>query len=329
MLRSKKILFVSHESSLTGAPRILFEIANYMNDFMDISIVSSASGTIESLYDIPVIHLEFTEVYIEDFLKKNQYDLIYINSTASFLWVQIAEKLSLKYIFHTHEKMPLNILESGINPNNILCVSHYCKDLSGLLPLKPDNLIYEFINTDFIDAYIGKPDVIPVQLDVNKKIILGVGRIIMRKGIDIFIDIARTMPEYQFLWIGIDKDKELLKDTPSNFFHINETTNPYYYMNKCDLFILTSRDDPFPLVVLEALYMNKPVVCFEQGNGSQEILNSCGYVLEGYPSMDSAKKFIQNYDFSLIHESNKMIKENFSNKVMLPKIKKIIENALC
>jgi glycosyltransferase involved in cell wall biosynthesis len=50
--------------------------------------------------------------------------------------------------------------------------------------------------------------------------------------------------------------------------------------------VLTSREDPYPLVCLEAAALEKPIVCFAGAGGMPEFVeNDCGFVV---PYLDIA-----------------------------------------
>jgi glycosyltransferase involved in cell wall biosynthesis len=56
--------------------------------------------------------------------------------------------------------------------------------------------------------------------------------------------------------------------------------NPQKFFAAMDLFALTSREDPFPLVCLEAAALEKPIICFENAGGATEFVeNDCGFVV--------------------------------------------------
>jgi glycosyltransferase involved in cell wall biosynthesis len=57
-------------------------------------------------------------------------------------------------------------------------------------------------------------------------------------------------------------------------------------MGAADVFVLTSREDPYPLVCLEAAALEKPIVCFAGAGGMPEFVeNDCGFVV---PYLDIA-----------------------------------------
>jgi glycosyltransferase involved in cell wall biosynthesis len=56
-------------------------------------------------------------------------------------------------------------------------------------------------------------------------------------------------------------------------FLIGEVADTAPYMAGLDLFLLTSREDPFPLVMLEAARQAVPVVCFEGAGGATEFVD--------------------------------------------------------
>ncbi len=44
-------------------------------------------------------------------------------------------------------------------------------------------------------------------------------------------------------------------------------------MSNANLFILTSREDPFPLAAIEAGLLGLPIVCFQKATGIAEVIN--------------------------------------------------------
>lgn len=88
------------------------------------------------------------------------------------------------------------------------------------------------------------------------------------KGIDILlkssINIINEYKNVIFVFIGDGSDKDYLCNETKNFkdnFRIVETkTDIYNYMQIFDVFVLPSRIDPYPLVMLESAYLRIPFI---------------------------------------------------------------------
>ena len=115
-----------------------------------------------------------------------------------------------------------------------------------------------------------------------------------RKAPDIFIQLARIVngiskdPVY-FIWIGgedrgpvydrlIHDVKKIGLEERVKF--LGAKSDPYDYYSACDIFILVSREDMFPMVVLEAAYIGKPILCFDRAGGAKEFVeDDAGFVV--------------------------------------------------
>jgi glycosyltransferase involved in cell wall biosynthesis len=132
------------------------------------------------------------------------------------------------------------------------------------------------------DAY----DAVRAELCIpaSAKLVVNVGYADLRKGFDIFVNTAKVLveqdPSFHFLWIGdierslkhwlkSDLESPLLK---GNFHNIPFTNQISRYLSASDVFAMTSREDPFPSVVMEALAIGTPVVGFTGGGGFTELL---------------------------------------------------------
>ena len=59
-----------------------------------------------------------------------------------------------------------------------------------------------------------------------------------------------------------------------NIYFLGNKINPYKYLKKSDLFILSSKWEGMPNVILEALYLGKRVVCLDVDYGPRELASS-------------------------------------------------------
>jgi glycosyltransferase involved in cell wall biosynthesis len=117
-------------------------------------------------------------------------------------------------------------------------------------------------------------DVEPPLLDLEKTHIVMVGSINERKGVELFSQVAdlaaEAHPDWQFHWIGGQASMNTLYQSPKITWH-GWQWNPRDIMRQCDLFFLSSIDDPCPLAALEALHMGKPCVAY-RATGTAELI---------------------------------------------------------
>ncbi|MCR9062718.1 MAG: glycosyltransferase family 4 protein [Cytophagales bacterium] len=111
-----------------------------------------------------------------------------------------------------------------------------------------------------------------LKIGDDKKVILGVGQIQGRKGVEDFIELAHRMPEYEFVWVGgrpfgkltegIKRINNLIRKAPSNiqFTGIIELDKMPQMYAAADIFIFPSFQENSPLAPIEAAASNLPVV---------------------------------------------------------------------
>jgi len=123
------------------------------------------------------------------------------------------------------------------------------------------------------------------KLPLDTTIVLGIGYADHRKGIDLFIKAAAAVcakrNDVYFIWVGhfdatlrpeIDQNIEKYCIRKRVIFPGMDFNTDRYYAGS-DIYALTSREDPFPSVVLEAIDASLPVVAFDKAGGFCELLN--------------------------------------------------------
>ena len=129
------------------------------------------------------------------------------------------------------------------------------------------------------------------RLNRKTHLVLGAGAVQPRKGVDLFIAVAeqirRQAPELdvQFAWIGsgYNPDHDLsvsvwVQDqiSRSGLDHqlVMLDESPAYrdLIERCDLFVVSSRLDPLPNVAIDAMQASKPVLCFDKACGIANLL---------------------------------------------------------
>ena len=78
---------------------------------------------------------------------------------------------------------------------------------------------------------------------------------------------------------------------------VGEQSNPWPFYESFDVFVLTSRADPFPLVTLEAASIGRPIVCFADAGGIPEFVAGGGGFAVPYLGLEEmTNRVIELYD---------------------------------
>lgn len=115
------------------------------------------------------------------------------------------------------------------------------------------------------------------------RLVVNIGYADLRKGFDLFLETVRNAAraglDMHFAWIGnIDPQTKIWmvgangENCPPNLTLVGFTDEVASYYSAADAFYLSSREDPFPTVVMEAANTGLPVVAFAGGGGYAELL---------------------------------------------------------
>ncbi len=104
----------------------------------------------------------------------------------------------------------------------------------------------------------------------NEKVVMSIGLLMKRKGVQDFVELARRMPEYKFIWfgtanlkfVGSEVRKAVTKNLPNNLIFAGYANKPQIQeaLSGADLFLFPSYEETEGIVVLEALAMKIPVL---------------------------------------------------------------------
>jgi len=168
------------------------------------------------------------------------------------------------------------------------------------------------------------------QLPDTSNIVLNVAFGDYRKGIDLFARCAANVcseaNDYVFIWVGNVEPKmrdlvwEIIRGTPAEnkLIYAGSQNDIISYYMAADIFLLTSREDPFPSVVLEAMNACLPVVAFEGGGGYVEIVNEQTGMLVPMEDTDEmstmVSQLLYNNDLRLKmgNAAHELVKEKFN-----------------
>ncbi|WP_460906139.1 glycosyltransferase family 4 protein [Spirosoma areae] len=172
--------------------------------------------------------------------------------------------------------------------------------------------LYTLIDTPSLERNVQQARQTPsiydsMGLPKNALVVGGCGNAEWRKGNDLFVTLARQVigresaesPQpIHFVWVGVPAGSlhdDLLLDIEkaglANRVHlIPPTPEVLRYMSRFDVFVLCSREDPYPLVVFEAGLCGVPVVCFDGAGGSPELVETDGGFVVPYLDLDAMSR---------------------------------------
>jgi glycosyltransferase involved in cell wall biosynthesis len=296
-------------------------------------------------------------------LLRQSFDLIYLNTVVSLDLAPYLKKVfKCPIVCHVHENEYTikNHFSQYMSGENLANVDHFIAASKSTLDnlvthhaINPQkiSLIYEFITMRKIKEQSVPPELIRKELGLSDEFVVGgSGLTTWRKGIDLFVQLVTVLNKLRpdcrikFVWVGyvyrefscqFDYEAKRLGITDKIIF-TGIKSNPLDYFNLFDLFALTSREDPFPLVAIEAGSLHKPIICFNNSGGMAELIeNGKNGVIVPYNDVDEmAKKILQLMDNERLRiEMGKaagvMMKDfdvNIAGKQIVKVIDKLIAN---
>lgn len=237
------------------------------------------------------------------------FGLIFANTIGSAAAYRELSFLSLPTVLFAHElEMSIKKYSSALDmdylmarTNHLIVVSKAVADYFKQTYQYPDSQIstFQIIDTPLILSKIEEGRKVDIRqkmgLPTDAILIGGCGHAEWRKGNDIFMMVARQVIQHfadqpvYFVWVGMREDSELYEvqrfdairmGIADRIVHVGLTPDVFHYLSQFDVFALTSREDPYPLVVLETALAEKPIVCFEKAGGAPELVEEdAGFVV--------------------------------------------------
>lgn len=281
----RKVLFVSHELTLTGAPRALLnmiDVARQMPDVLPV-VVSLASGPMEGeldrlgveLFVLPFMQtqLQFGNKLIERFL--SVFDVVVFNTLATVPLVRHmhynrARKLCWLHEGDTgyrHYGSVWKLSELFAQMDGIYAVGRYaCSFADACLPpeRKAVSLLYAIPD----EAALSKPRIAPAG---DKLRIVLAGTLSTRKGQRVLLKAMWYVPRsvrrrIDICLVGAAAERGTTKRVKRCPYHCVRYLGEMEHgrlmelYREADLILCPSLDDPMPIVCTEAMMWSKPLI---------------------------------------------------------------------
>jgi glycosyltransferase involved in cell wall biosynthesis len=272
-------------------------------------------------------------------LKRKCYTLIYSNTVMNGFVLEELAFLKVPVITHAHE-MDYWIKKAGDinsayvrkNTTHFITASNAVSESlerHGISTTKRTEIVYAFIDVKKFENTARKKSIkAKLNIPAESVIIGACGAESYRKGKDWFVPIATEVLQKKagspihFVWIGggelSDEIKfDLERCGHKNRIHfVNFQSEANIYFNEFDLFLMLSREDPFPIVNLEAGVGQIPIICFNESGGTSELLKNGGGVCVPYANLSQFShvilEFLTNSDARM--EAGQMLRNEVCNK---------------
>lgn len=291
---------------------------------------------------------------ISEISSAHEVDLIYVNTIASVdLLPELEQTFKAPIISHIHE-LQYSIAQYGLpdsignlfshSSRIIACSQAVADNLKSYKDSENIRVVHSFVENDAILNIAKESDKSAIReqygLTDKKTWICACGNADWRKGPDIFLQIAAAICKkanrFGFVWIGIKNEGEQFDqlkydgrklNTDGNIKWINPTSDAIEIINSCDVFLVSSREDPFPLVVLEAALCGKPILGFKNTGGVDEFIDdSCGCKVDYLDVHQMAEEIIKLNPSSILAfgmNAKAKVLKNYSFNISIEKIEAI------
>ena len=307
------ILLVGHDAMLAGAERVLLEFARWLKIHtkrpVTVYLMVGGQMTPDFCELVEVIAAPIDpdlELAVRRELLKRDWGVIYLNTVVSGKFLQDIDADYLEphsFVGHIHEM-------SGVlaeYKDLLQLMLRHCSHLISASPLSTEVLVEDYghpadrISTSppFITPVVSDGladdgelrDWARAELGLGRtaRVVMGCGTVDARKGTDIFIETALAVnaktanaDRVHFIWVGDGPERAGLEERVvraglEKWIRITGTRmDAARLLAASDLFFLSSREDPFPLVCMEAAQHCSPTLFVEGTTGISNFVTPDG-----------------------------------------------------
>ncbi|MCA1658963.1 MAG: glycosyltransferase [Verrucomicrobiaceae bacterium] len=279
----RRVLFVSHETTLSGAPIQLVHLAGWLHKAgWDISVASPDEGPISEMLTAAGVATVMEPTLLTDlehgWLRERcgEFDVIVANTIASWPAVRAAHLERRPVLWYLHETLvAVRLIQAIPEMRSALGMA----DLL-VTPTQQTARVYEGLTEAPIEVVpygIPSPPAYPRERSERLRF-LTLGSFEPRKGHDVLGDAIRrldaaTRARCRFKMAGrvLDdafykalQDRVAVLDNVDLIEALNHST-ALTLLNDADVVVLPSRDETMPIVILEAMGLGKAVISTDVG----------------------------------------------------------------
>ncbi len=327
-----RIIVVSHNANKEGAPLLALNIVQHLNNNFNYDVVTIlASGgdligefkKVSTVYRYDLLrNKEIAELC--DGLKNDGFELALCNTSVVGSIVEALNNAGVRCTTLVHE-LPYVVKIANLQPSIHKIISNsevivfparYVKNkLESLFEFDGLNTYIRHQGRYMSNPHLFDKEKAKIELrqhlgcDRKTKLVIGIGYGEYRKGIDLFVEtgikVASTTDDVLFVWVGDCKILESEKvqgrikqqGCQDIFKFIGYEKDIGLYYSGADVFFLSSREDPFPSVYIDAISAGLPVVAFDDAGGFVEFQKKINGILVSDLNADAAAEEISHLLF--------------------------------
>jgi glycosyltransferase involved in cell wall biosynthesis len=345
-MSKKSVLFITPTGGRTGSEMLLWYLLKHLSGKIKTAVYTLKNGDLFAkcstadqtfvnadkdgfLYKIyigiyhKILKITPEEKKLINIQKRIKADRWYLNTLTMPQFARLAAKFKVPYDLHVHELVSIydeirydEFKFQFDNADRIICCSSIVEKRVQEMGYKNTFLLHSFIDTQTI-ALKMPAETIRKKLNIPTDAYIWImsGSMNLRKGYDTVCDLFQFLPANTYIaWLGSVKQTGVLhyirqrtKLENLNFIEIGEKSDEYYdYLNIADGFVLTAKEDPFPLVMIEAAYLEKPIVGYNSGGISEFVQEGMGKSVDSFNPKDLAEAMTQVQNKTLIIDKEKL-----------------------
>ena len=299
-----KLLLIGHDAFAAGAQLLLLHVARHLRaaNGACIEIILCGGGVLEAQYRaVAPVHIVLDRMQLAEQLTRVRdagFSRPIVNSAAACWCCPVLHDHGIAATLLVHEMPALMRARGLLAPlraaldtvtttvfaadavREAVCAAASF-DASATMVLPQG--VYETIALDPAGSSRLRAEWAVAPTDV---LVVGMGYADLRKGFDLFVEIVGVLTSratnVHMRWVGeldpslrIRLRAEIARAEGSGRFElVGWRDDPQVVLGAADCLLLTSREDPYPSVALEALHLGTPVIAFEGSGGVPDLLRS-------------------------------------------------------